>query len=103
MQRFTIFLAIAAAILSCGPRFSVAAPSPTYSVGYVAQDEYKHLPVVLNECQDFPEEAFDVMNTTPYFISLFASPACQDVLDTLPPRDRYDGRPILSVKMQEHY
>ncbi|KAI9279234.1 hypothetical protein BC943DRAFT_331980 [Umbelopsis sp. AD052] len=97
MQGFTIFLTIAAVIFSCGPQFSVAAPSQTLSVVYTGQNGQKQLPVILNRCQKLPEEAFAVMNTTPYIMIPYTGPACQYGLRPVLPGEMSRGRPILSV------
>ncbi|KAI9279233.1 hypothetical protein BC943DRAFT_331979 [Umbelopsis sp. AD052] len=77
MQGFTVFLAIAAVILSCGPQFSTAAPSP-YPLHYITKGgENKPLPVVLDLCQSLPDDLAAVDNTTPFGVFVFTEPGCQ--------------------------
>ncbi|KAG2174504.1 hypothetical protein INT44_006767 [Umbelopsis vinacea] len=93
MQGFTVFLAIAAVILSYGPQFSTAAPSP-YPIHYITKGgENKPLPVVLDQCQSLPDDAAAVDNTTPFGVFVFSEPGCQGDATRVPPGQRLDEPP----------
>jgi hypothetical protein len=75
MQGFTLILAVGAIILSCGPQFSAAANG---SILYATlTGEQKTFPVSIGPCQQFPEPATIIHNTTPFFILGFPLDSCR--------------------------
>ncbi|KAG2178736.1 hypothetical protein INT44_001889 [Umbelopsis vinacea] len=91
MQGFTVFLAIAAAILTYSPLFSAAAPS-TYTLHYITlHGQNISLPVVEEVCQNLPAETATVDNTTPLIAYVYAQPGCEGDLTGVMPGEKYDG------------
>ncbi|KAG2174505.1 hypothetical protein INT44_006768 [Umbelopsis vinacea] len=100
MQGFTIFLIIGAIVLSCGPRFSAAAPSPAPLYYHTLGGEYKVLPGVLGECQNLPKDAAAFINPTPFIVAAFPAPDCQSISTLVFPGEKRDGPPrFFSVKV----